>query len=106
LGQSAVRQRTRPDAFAYYEMDRAIDRVFCAMNLLVQGDTVKAMAQLKEAMQWRHFRTVCRRPRRLGHLMGGAGLFVMGSLGTGVIAGRCLYGGYQSLRKRRRKGIP
>ena len=105
LTRPEVSQIVQPDALAYYEMDRAIDSVFCAMNLLAQGDPVKAMAQLKVAMQWRHFRTACRRPRRLEHLIGGAGLFVMGSLGAGVFAGRCLRWAYQLLQQWRRKCI-
>jgi len=105
LARPEMSQIVQPDALACYEMDLAIDSMFCAMNLLVQGDTVKAMARLKEAMQWRHFRTACRRPRRRPHLIAGAGLFVMGSLGAGAFAGHCLHWAYQLLQQWRRKCI-
>ena len=105
LTRPEVVQIVDPDALAYYEMDRAVDMVFCAMNLLVQGDTVKAMERLNEALRWRYFRTACRRPLRLLRLMGGAGLWAMGSLGAGALAGRCLYRVYQSVQRWRRQRI-
>lgn len=105
LARPEMSQIVQPDALACYEMDLAIDSMFCAMNLLVQGDTVKAMARLKKAMQCRHFRTACRRPRRRPHLIAGAGLFVMGSVGAGPFAGHCLHWAYQLLQQWRRKCI-
>ena len=105
LTRPEVVQIVDSDAFAYYEMNLAIDDVFCAMNLLVQGDTMKAQARLKESLEWRHFRTACRRPLRLARLIGGAGLLVMGSLGAGALAGRCFYWAYQLLYRWRRQCI-
>jgi len=83
----------------YYEVDRAIDSIWCAMNLLVQGDTMKALSRLKEALHWRHFRVACHRPRHLAHLLEGVGLFVMGTLGGGILAGRCSYWAHQMIKK-------
>jgi glycosyltransferase involved in cell wall biosynthesis len=99
LTRPEVVKIVKSDALAYYEIDRAIDSVSCAMNLLVQRDKVRAIARLKEALHWRHFSMACHRPRHLAHLLEGVGLYVLGTLGAGVLAGRCSYWAHQMLKK-------
>lgn len=101
LTRSEVVQIVQSDAFEYYEIEKAIDSVWVAMNLLIQGDTVKAMTRLKlkEVLQWRHFRVACYRPRHLIHLLEGVWLFVMGTLSAGMLAGRCSCWAHQMLKK-------
>ena len=105
LVESEVRHTVTQGVLAFHEMERSADLVLCAMNLLAQGHVNEAQVQLDSALQWRHFLTAFRRPRRLIRLLIGASFLISTWVGLGSIAGRGVYRAYQWDLQRRQKPI-
>ena len=88
LSMLDVRALARPDALAFYEMQRSIDRVKRAMILLGQDQAATARALLDAARPWRHLWIARRRPYRVRQLMLGTALWVSVQMGLGSLGGR------------------
>ena len=105
LAQSEVHRIVKSDAMAFYEVDRAVDNVLCAMNLLVQNNIADAKQRLTSALCPQNFVSAARRPRRFAQLVVGVGLLACISVGLGVVAGKGLYKIHQNIIQQRQRPI-
>lgn len=103
MDQPEVRRIVRPDALKFYEMERSVSQVFCAMRFLAQGKIAEARLRLCEALRWQCFATALSRPLRLVRLLAGWALWMSVLCGCGPLAGRSLSRAYQRELQRRQK---
>jgi len=90
LNDPEEKQAVQPQSLAFYGLYRSSNLLTCALNLLVQGNTVEACARLRDALKWRNFVTAFKRPRFLARLMIGLGFLISIYLGLGTFAGRLM----------------
>ena len=88
LSQPEVRAMVLPQSHALYELQRANDQVFCAMNLLAQGKTAEARGHLREVLRWRNFVIALKRPQMLAWLLTAPIFLASIHIGLGTLAGR------------------
>jgi GT2 family glycosyltransferase len=105
LVQPAVQTLAKAESVEIYELQRAADRVLCAMNLLTQSRINEALSMLDAAIQTRHFLNALKRPRLFARLVVGACLQVGTYLGVGHLMGRLVYYLYQQDVRRRRTPV-
>ncbi len=105
LSQPDVQAVVQPQSLALYQVQRAIDHVLCAMNLLAQGKVAEARVLLQQAMYIRYFITALKHPRLLARLILGACFWVSLRLGLGTLLGRLVYRSYQRDLQRRRQPL-
>lgn len=105
LVQPAVQTLAKAESVEIYELQRAADRVLCAMNLLTQSRINEALSMLDVAIQMRHFLNALKRPRLFARLVVGACLQVGAYLGVGHLMGRLVYYLYQQDVRRRRMPV-
>ena len=98
-----VRPLARPDALAFYEMQRSIDRVRRAMILLREGQTEEGRSLLETAHPWRYLLLARCRPYRLGQLMLGMALWLSARLGLARLGGHVAQKMYQIEINRRQR---
>ena len=105
LNQQGVRAMVQPQSIALYELQRANDHIFCAMNLLAQGQATESRTRLREALHWRHFVTALKHRRLLVNLTGGLFLLVIMYVGLGSFIGHQVYQIYARRNAWRRKPV-
>jgi len=95
LTMPKVCEIARPDALAFYEMQRSIDRVRRAMILLCEGQTEEGRSLLEAAPPWRYLLLARSRPYRLEQLMLGTALWLSVQMGLGNLGGQIANKMYQ-----------
>jgi len=102
LSLPEVYEKVTSDTLSIFEMERSADQIFCAMNLLVQGEEAEAQTRLRKALTAQDFVVARQRPRRLARLLVGLCLLVCTQLGLGTVLGRWFYTTHQWVMRWRR----
>lgn len=91
LALPEIRRGAQKRSLACYEMERSVDHIYCATNLMAQGQLDTARRHLEKALRGVHFMTAFKRPRRLIRLSIGAGMYISILMGLGSLLGKRLY---------------
>jgi GT2 family glycosyltransferase len=105
LSQPEVQAMVLPQSHVSYELQRAKDRVWCAINLLSQGKTAEARGHLLEALHWQHFLTTLNYHKALVRLIVGLVLLISINLGIGTFMGKHMLWAYEWMNTRRREPL-
>lgn len=105
LNDPNERQWAEPQALAFCEVQRAIDHVLCAINLLAQGKVIEARVRLQKALHWRHFATALTRPWLFSNLAVGLLLLISTYVGLGTFTGQQASRAYARRNARRQEPL-
>jgi glycosyltransferase involved in cell wall biosynthesis len=103
INSTQNRRIIRKRSLNYYLMERAADRVYAAMNLLLAGKEGKAKRELLESLGTRQATMSVFRPRRLLRFIVGGFFLASTCLGSGRSAARIVRGLYDW--RKRKEGV-